>query len=58
MLSMAYLHKFLDVVKLRFVVIDVKKTQKTLSGKKIKEQEVDIHNEIKIITASDEVYNL
>ena len=45
-------------MKLRFAMIDVKKTQKALSAKKIKEQEVNIHNEIKIITASDDVYNL
>jgi hypothetical protein len=45
-------------VKLRFGMIDVKKTQKALSAKNIKEQDVDIHNEIKIITAADDVYNL
>jgi hypothetical protein len=50
--------EFLEAVKLRFAMIDVKKAQKALSSKKIKEQDVNIHNEIKIITASDDVYNL
>lgn len=52
------MQEFLEAVKLRFAMIDVKKAQKALSSKKIKEQDVNIHNEIKIITASDDVYNL
>lgn len=38
-------------------MIDVKKAQKALSGKKIKEQDVNIYNKIMII-ASDDVYDL
>ena len=37
-------------------MIDVKKSQIALIKKK--EHDVDIHNEIKIITASQDVYNL
>jgi len=39
-------------------MIDVKKAQKPLNAKKVKIQEVNIHNEIKIITAFEDVYNL
>ena len=50
------MQEFLDAVKLRFAKIDVKKSQIALIKKK--EHDVDIHNEIKIITASQDVYNL
>jgi hypothetical protein len=50
--------EFMDAVRLRFALIDVKMTQKALSVKEPKEQELAIHNELKIITASEEVYSL
>jgi len=50
------MHDFADVVKLRFSMIDVKKNQVSL--KKGKEKDIDIHNEMKIITASKNVYEL
>lgn len=52
------MQEFYDAVRLRFAMIDMKKIQKALTGKKIKEQDLNIHNEIKIITASDDVYDL
>jgi hypothetical protein len=43
--------------KMRFSLIDVKKHQ-SASKKNKKPEDIDIHNEMKLITASDEVYDL
>ena len=50
------IEEFFDSMKERFALIDVKKNQKSLSKKQI--ADINITNEIKIITASDEVHNL
>ena len=50
------MQEFTDAVKLRFAMIDVKKSQRSVGSSK--EKDVDIHNELKIITASKEVYDL
>ena len=43
-------------MKLRFAMIDVKKSQGALNKKKV--EDISIHNEIKLITASTEVHRL
>jgi len=43
-------------MKERFALIDVKKNQKSLTKKQI--ANIVITNEVKLITTSDEVYNL
>ena len=50
------IQEFHDAMKLRFAMIEVKKSQGALS--KSKAANVNITNEIKIITANDEVYEL
>lgn len=52
--------EFVVTVQQRFALIDVKANQKESKkdSKKRKEPTLDLHNEIKIITASDEVFVL
>ena len=50
------IQEFFDLMKERFVLIDIKKNQKSLSKKQI--TNINITNEIKINTTSDEVHNL
>ena len=56
MILFSVIQEFHDAMKLRFSMIEVKKSQGALS--KNKAADVNITNEIKIITASDEVYEL
>ncbi|KAG0581687.1 hypothetical protein KC19_3G000200 [Ceratodon purpureus] len=50
--------EFLRAVKIRFALIDVKKAQKAAAGSKATKEKNTIANELKIITAPDEVYNV
>jgi len=43
---------------MRFALIDVKKAQKVAAGSKTTKEKNTIANELKIITAPDEVYNV
>ena len=52
------LQEFLRAVKIRFALIDVKKAQKAAAGSKATKEKNTIANELKIITAPDEVYNV
>ena len=50
------IQEFFDSMKECFAMIDVNKNQRSLSKKQI--ADINITNEIKIITATDEVHNL
>ena len=54
------MQKFVNVFQQRFALIDVKKNQRDTrkETKKGKESVLDLHNEIKIITSSEEVFSL
>ena len=49
--------EFLKAVQLRFAMIEVNKSHKA-SKRKDAEEALNIHNEIKIITASQETFDL
>lgn len=48
--------EFFNLMKERFAMIDIKKNQRSLSKKQI--ADINITDEIKIITTSDKVHNL
>jgi hypothetical protein len=48
----------LDAIRQRFSAIDVKKTQSERKKGKTHEEALDIHNEIKIITSQDAMFEL
>ena len=48
----------MEAVKLHFALIKVQAAQKALSANRPKEQELAIHNELKIITSSEDIYKL
>lgn len=48
----------MEAAKLRFALIDVKKTQKALAGSSSTKEKLNIQNELKIITAPDDVYSV
>jgi len=50
------LQEFFEAMKLHFAMIDMKKNQQSVSKKKI--VDINITNEIKIITVLDEVHDL
>ena len=54
------MQEFVNAVQQRFALIDVKKNQRDTrkETKKGKELVLDLHNEIKIITSSEEVFLL
>ena len=52
----AMIQEFVDAVKHRFAAIDVKKTQSLLKKGKTREEALDIHNKIKIITSDDSTF--
>ena len=54
------MHEFIAAVQKRFSLIDVKQNQKETNreARKGKEPMIDLHNKIKIITASNEVFAL
>ena len=50
------MQEFLEAIRLRFAMIDIKKSQGALKGKG--NEKLNIRNELKIITASDEVHSM
>jgi hypothetical protein len=55
---MPHLQDFLDPIKQWFSAINIKKTQSLMKKRKTKKEALDIHNEIKNITSSDETFEL
>jgi hypothetical protein len=52
------MQEFLDAIRQRFSIIDVKKTASLKKKGRTHNEALDIHNKVKIITSSDSTFSL